>query len=207
MGQRCSCGALLCEDARFCHKCGAPQYEEDIARIAEQERAWAAPAQAPLEPPLSSVPQQSVSLTNFRALAITLLMAGIAFLVSGVVAMVSAMLFPVVLVAAGFFAVRVYAGRLSARLPARSGALLGWMTGFWMFIVFALAAVSPGGTEAIHQMQSLPQFSKLMNEDPRQLLTSIAIAGFCLITLLPGLGGLLASLLSSSKGSSAGLRP
>ena len=30
---RCTCGAALPEDARFCHKCGKPQYEEDIARL------------------------------------------------------------------------------------------------------------------------------------------------------------------------------
>ena len=35
---QCNCGATLPQDARFCHKCGKPQYESDIVRLQEHTR-------------------------------------------------------------------------------------------------------------------------------------------------------------------------
>jgi hypothetical protein len=189
---RCTCGAVPPEDARFCHKCGRPLYEADIARIAAQD----APPQPVIQAAVPSAKPVGVSFKNFRALAITTFMAGTAFVISGVAAVVSPLLFPLVLLAAGFFAAVIYKNQAAGPISTAAGALLGWMTGLWLFIVFALAAISPAGAQAIKQMQSVPEFSQLMSKDPHQLVLIFAVSGFCFVTLIPGLGGLLGALLS-----------
>ena len=123
-------------------------------------------------------------------------MAGTAFIVSGVAAVISPLLFPLVLLAACFFAAVIYKSEAAAPLSTAAGALLGWMTGLWLFIVFGLAAVSPAVAQAIKQMQSIPEFSDLMSKDPHQLILIFAVSGFCFVTLIPGLGGLLGALFS-----------
>ena len=151
---------------------------------------------APTPAAIAAAKTTGVSFKNFRALAITTFMAGTAFVISGVAAVVSPLLFPVVLLAAGFFAAVIYKSQAAAPISTAAGALLGWMTGLWLFIVFALAAVSPAGAQAIKQMQSVPEFSELMAKDPHQLMLILAVSGFCFVTLIPGLGGLLGALLS-----------
>src|ERR1700751_3927993 len=34
---QCTCGAQLPDDARFCHRCGKPQFEDDIARLRDEK--------------------------------------------------------------------------------------------------------------------------------------------------------------------------
>jgi hypothetical protein len=167
-------------------------YEADIARIAAQD----APPQPVIQAAVPSAKPVGVSFKNFRALAITTFMAGTAFVISGVAAVVSPLLFPLVLLAAGFFAAVIYKNQAAGPISTAAGALLGWMTGLWLFIVFALAAISHAGAQAIKQMQSVPEFSQLMSKDPHQLVLIFAVSGFCFVTLIPGLGGLLGALLS-----------
>src|SRR5690349_20503527 len=66
---QCTCGAQLPDDARFCHRCGKPQYEEDIARLREQE-ATVAPPQ-PVSPP-PAPPQGKIDFGNRRAVFVSI---------------------------------------------------------------------------------------------------------------------------------------
>jgi hypothetical protein len=197
--QRCTCGALLPEDARFCHKCGKPQYPEDIERLSASEPS--APVQAPLTPPLSTSPASSISFRNSRAVLISLVVAGAAFVGSGAAALLSPLLFPIILCAAGYVAARLYRRQSAEPLTAAAGARLGWMTGLWLFLIVAvLSAItaiyvsSPQGWAQIRAMWSqVPEVSKvLVNQHDFLMRLAVNLPFFFfLLTLLPGLGGML----------------
>src|SRR5581483_4894520 len=143
-------------------KCGKPQYEEDIARINAQDVS-PTPVQPSLPRPLPS--GSRISFKNSRAVAISVLVAGAAFLGSGAAALVSPLLWPIVLLAAGFIAALLYRTQSAEPLTTAAGARLGWMTGLCLFAVFAVVAAavsiylaSPAGNEIVKQLQSMPQF-------------------------------------------------
>ncbi len=196
--QRCTCGAVLPEDARFCHKCGKPQYEEDIARLAEPQSA--APVQSPLLPPSLATPA-SISFKNSRAVLISLVVAAATFFGSGAAVLVSPLLFPVILCAGGFASARLYRRQSAEPITATAGARLGWMTGLWLFAIIAmLSAVtaiyisSPQGWEQVRAVWAqVPEVSKLLvsqHDFLIRLLINLPFF-FFLLTLLPGLGGML----------------
>jgi hypothetical protein len=187
--QRCTCGAVLPPDARFCHKCGKPQYEEDLARLEHVSAPLPGPVPVPIQPP-------KTSLRKFRVLAISILMAGAALFTSGIVARISPFLVFLVLLAAGFFAAVIYRKQSGEPLSTSGGAFLGWLTGLWLFLVFVLAFASPSGAQLIQQLRSMPQFSEVLAQNPRGVIVSLGITSFLVFTLLPGLGGLIGATLS-----------
>jgi hypothetical protein len=197
--QRCTCGAILPDGARFCHKCGKPQYEDDIARLAQEEQPRA-PAVSSL-PPGAAAPLARISFKNSRAVSISAAVAAAAFFGSGIVGMISPLLWPLILLAAGFFAAGLYKGKSPEPLSGVAGARIGWMTGLWLFLVITIAGVmislylaSPAGAEVIKQLKAMPQFSQLNIGNTHELLSSMlvsAIPTFFMVTAIPGLGGLL----------------
>ncbi len=111
-------------------------------------------------------------------------------------------LLPVVLCAAGFIATRLYNQKAKQPLTAAAAARLGWMTGFWLFLVFAVifamtavAVSDPQGWEQLRGMWArFPQYSPLASMSQHQFLMQLLIAlpfFFLLLTVLPGLGGIL----------------
>ena len=119
-------------------------------------------------------------------------------------------LFPVVLCGAGFVAARVYSGRSSQPLTPAAGARLGSMTGLWLFVVVAvlctMAAISVSTPEGWEQAKSmwaqLPQASKLLALSQHEFFMQLLLAlpfFFFLMTLLPGLGGILGAKLSRKR--------
>ena len=201
---RCTCGAVLPEDARFCHKCGKPQNEEDMARLLAEETA-ARPVPPPI--PATAPPGTGISFKNARAVSISIVVAIGTLLVSAAVAVFVPLLFPVLLCGAGFLAARLYNGRATQPLSPAGGARLGWMTGLWLFLIFlvmfALVAVAISNPEVLQQAQAswarLPQTGKLSTLSQHdllmQLVTMLPLV-FFMVTLLPGLGGMLGAKLS-----------
>ena len=119
-------------------------------------------------------------------------------------------LLPLVLCGAGFIAVRVYNGRAVQPLTAAGGARLGWMTGFWMFLAFAVmcavTALAVNSPEIWEQAKSMsaqfPQAAKLALLSPHDFLMQLVVEVplfFFLVTLLPGLGGILGAKLSRKR--------
>ena len=134
------------------------------------------------------------------------MVAGAALVCSGAAVLVSPILWPLVLVAAGFTAAVLYKGQSAEPLSTAAGARLGWMTGIWLFLVIALGAAcfafllnSSAADDILKQLQANPQFAKYY-ENPREFLQTLPLGlvqGFFLVTLLPGLGGILGAKLST----------
>lgn len=210
MELRCTCGAVLPEDARFCHKCGKPQLEDDIARVEAEQSAPVAPVQAPLQPPTVEKTLPGISFRNTRAVLISLFVAAGALIGLMAVSLLIAPLAPLVLCAAGFIAVRMYRRQSGEALTTAAGARLGWMTGLWLFLIVAilctLVALMVANPDAWQQLKEgwskLPQASKLLtlsqHDFEMQLLISLPFS-FLFLTLLPGLGGMLGAKMSLGR--------
>ena len=144
---------------------------------------------------------------------VSLVVAGVSLIVLLAVGMVAAPLFPLVLCAAGFAAARLYNGRANEPLTTAAGARLGWMTGLWLFIVVvvvcAVTAIIVASPEGWRQLKAtwaqFPQGSRLLQLNQRDVLMQLLIGlpfSFFLLTLLPGLGGILGAKLSPRRRSS-----
>jgi hypothetical protein len=194
----CTCGAQLPPDARFCHKCAKPQYD-DPAFHQETE----APAPPPLPPLVPSVP--NIDFHNRIAVR-----AGFVAAVLGVALnMVPLPLAPLRLLvgflAAGVLAAYLYRRRTGQALSVRSGARIGWITGIFGFTIttvlstlVTLAASSQGKlTEILRSQAPDPSQAEMINQvmrEPATLVVVILISLvmlFILLTALPILGGAL----------------
>lgn len=199
---QCTCGAVLPEDARFCHKCGKPQYEDDLAR--EQEQITA-PLQSPVEPPAAA---PKIDFSNRLAVVTTLLVSGITLFVLNLLSVVipGPIWTPLLFACSGFLAVVLYTRRSGQILSLRSGARIGWMTGIWCFVVLtviatlvAILVISSEEVRETLQKQILATASESTREQlsevlqkPGELVTSLLfglIIMFGLTTILPTIGG------------------
>jgi len=197
---------VLPQDARFCHKCGKPQFEEDAARLAESQ----APAMAsvPSQPGVANV-IAGISFKNARAVMITMLAAATCLIALTAICLVAPLLAPLVLCGAGFMAAKLYPGSSSEKLSTAAGARLGWMTGLWIFLVVvvicaftAVYVANPQGWDALKEAWSrMPQTANLNLSQHDFLVQMLIELPFCffLLTLLPGLGGMLGAKLSARK--------
>ena len=129
------------------------------------------------------------------------------------IALLAPPLFPIFLCAVGFVAVRIYKGRSAESLSTSAGARLGWMTGLWIFVVFAillaLSAITIANPELWQQLQAtwarVPQTAPLTSLSQHDFLVRLLVMFpffFFLFTLLPGLGGILGAKFPWPKRSS-----
>jgi hypothetical protein len=144
----CTCGAQLPPDARFCHKCGKPQREEDF--VVEEQPVIVAP---PPPPPLAAEPPP-ISFRNATAVRVALASGIPMFLVSAIAGPLAL----AVPVAGGFFAVYLYRRRTGERMTVLAGARLGWISGI---IVFAIVTVV---LTLVMFMLSQPDFVQSMRD-------------------------------------------
>lgn len=210
MPLRCTCGAALPEDARFCHKCGKPQFEEDIARLAAEDPAG---APAPVQAAQNITTASRIGFNNLQAVLITMAVAAFSLVVLCLAFLVAPPLGPIVLCAAGFAATKFYSSRNPGALTTGGGAFLGMMTGLWLFLVMAASAAilafyvsSPDGRELIIHaaaMQKMPEIAKLLDNPHQFVMSEIQglIPVFFIATLSAAFGGMLAA-----RGSTRGRR-
>jgi hypothetical protein len=200
----CTCGAQLPPDARFCHKCGKPQY--DYPGIEETETAPPVIEVASL-PQTAYVPLPTeISFHNRLAVRIGFIAAAGAVMASMIPIPLALLRLPVAFVAAGFLAVYLYSRRTGQILSLRSGARMGWITGIFsftlvsvIFTIMMVAVTSQGGLEK--QLESQLQPNDPRWEMVRQALNNPAMiaAGlalylmlfFVILTALPMIGGAL----------------
>ncbi|HXR35906.1 MAG TPA: zinc ribbon domain-containing protein [Candidatus Binataceae bacterium] len=196
----CTCGAQLPPDARFCHKCGKPQYDYpglDV-EVAEPEAIPPLPALPPAPPEIGFHNRMAVRIGFLAAL-------------SAVVLFLFPLPFPflrlmIVLLAAGFLAVFLYSRRTGQMLSVRGGVQMGWITGIFSFILVslimtaALVAVSNRGGLANFLKSQFPANDARSDTLAQALNDPTALAGgmvfamlmlFVVLTALPMIGGAL----------------
>jgi hypothetical protein len=197
----CTCGVQLPPDARFCHKCGKPQY--DYPGLVEDT-----PAPPPLPTVAAAPPPPEISFHNRLAVRIGFFVALILFIPF-------MFLFPIPFVPsliaflAGFLAVYSYCRRTGHSLSIRSGARMGWITGIFsfgivaVFIALSMAAASTQGplVDRIREYQGpfhlksdqIDMVAKVL-QDPASFaaaIGSVLLMLFVILTALPMLGGAL----------------
>ncbi len=212
----CSCGAKLPEDARFCHKCGQPQYEEDIAREAVPEPVAEAP------PVVAPIVLGAIGFHNPLAVRIAFLMA---LLSSVLIELLAPVLFGPIflftgLVTGGGAAAYLYAKRAAQPLSVRNGLRMGWVTGVFSFLIFLVTttlkciAVSfdKGLSQFFREELTNANYGAAHSADMEQLikilqtpeglgvflLVSILFM-FILFTLLPTIGGAIGAKFSERE--------
>ena len=206
MPEFCSCGARLPEDARFCHKCGKPQRDEDVAAEMRRSEAVApintAPPPPPLEPPRVSL-RDPVSLsTALIATGVTLLLS----LVLGPVGVISP-------IAGGFFAVYLYRKRTGHALTVMNAMRLGWIAGIIVFVLTAVfvgvAAGALSQPELAQQIRDQMTKSTGSSQDVDRILEMLhSASGVALLlvgvffssTMMMGLGGAMGALFVGRRG-------
>jgi hypothetical protein len=173
--------------------------DEDVARLAALEQPSAPPVVIAVSRPIG------ISFRDSRAVGITIIAAVLSFfalvIVGALLPGLMPILFPIVLVIAGFIVPAAYRRRATQPLTTAAGARLGWMTGLWFFlggvIIVSLMMIilsTPAGAIAMQQLQSNPQFAQMKIVTLHDLMTSLlmsALPTFLLVTLLPGVGGMI----------------
>lgn len=154
---QCNCGAQLPDDARFCHKCGKPQYESDLVRMREE----AEPSQPPEPPPPAAPPAPSrfgrsraalpgldhkkIDFANRRAILVSVIVALLTLFCftacSVLVPFAASLLMLPLFCLSGFVAARLYIRQTGEVISTQSGARLGFMTALWAFLVVVIMCV------------------------------------------------------------------
>jgi hypothetical protein len=201
--ERCTCGAQLPLDARFCHKCGKPQRDEPlIPQTIEETPSPPPPAPAPAPPP--------ISFHNGPAVRIALMAGTLAFLLSilsGQLALPQTFAL-VWLIAAGVLAVFLYRRRTGQRLTMLSGAHLGWICGVFGFLIvtllFTVTAVMMSEPAVVSAMRDQLRTHGISEANANQMIqlfrtpegiTGALLVSFLLFTLLPAFGGAVGAKL------------
>lgn len=206
---QCTCGAQLPDDARFCHRCGKPQYEEDIARIEQMQ----IPA-----PTVAPPPSGKIDFANRKAVLVSIAVSMLTLFVftasSVLMPFAASLLILPLFCFAGFTAARWYTKQTGEAITAQAGARLGFMTALWAFLVVVvicvLMAIFVSNTQlrdelvSIINAQSNPaalQIAKML-DDPRRfilLMMGELLVNFCLFTFPSMLGGMLSVRFSAKK--------
>lgn len=215
MPEYCTCGAKLPPDARFCHKCGKPQYDYPGLEETEPTPVIAAEQPAIRPPAFVQIPGE-IGFHNRLAVRIGFIAA-----LAAVFVFLIPLPFPflrlfVAFIAGGFFAVLLYKRRTGQILSVRSGARMGWITGIFSFtlvsVLFAVAMVAitkEGGLAAYLRTQMPANDARTDTvvqafNDPAMLgvllLLSLAML-FVILTALPIIGGALGAKLLDKEGS------
>ena len=192
MPEYCTCGAQLPPDARFCHKCGKPQREEDVP-VEEQPVVVLPPT-----PPVAVEPPP-ISFRNATAVRVALA-TGIPMFLLSAVAGPLALAVPVV---GGFFAVYLYRRRTGEKITVLAGARLGWISGIIVFtmltilltvtvLVLSQPELVQSMRDQMAKMSSVSQEELTRNIDLLKTPSGLAVAvldAFLTYTVLTALGG------------------
>ena len=150
MADFCTCGAQLPTDARFCHRCGKPQFADPpadpehnaefehrpgIEPSADDLRAIAAAAPGAVAETTTRISFHNADAVRagfYTAIIIWILMIIPIGGAPGLILKIS------VLLGGGFLAVVFYSRRTGQMLTVAAGARLGWITGVLFYVIWML---------------------------------------------------------------------
>jgi hypothetical protein len=201
VAERCTCGALPPEDARFCHKCARPLYDY-LPVDTEEPPPLPAPTAAP------PAPAAHISFRNGAAVRIGLLTAVLMILLNAfpLPPVLTFVRLLVLSFGGGWFAVWSWARRTRQQVSMQDGARLGWIAGIFAFLfstalmtVVLLAISSPAMVERLREQSGSEPGTRAMIDalqhfGPDQVITGL-ITIFVLFTALPTIGGALSARL------------
>jgi hypothetical protein len=202
--ERCTCGAVLPEDALFCHRCGKPQ-RELVTPVAEPEPVSVAPP-----PPIPAPVIPRIGFSNGPAVRIALLAGILSIVAVGVAGQLATLwlIAPLCPLAAGFLAVFLYRRRTGERLSARSGAQLGWISGLFGFVIItvmltmmAVALTEPSTVASLREQwhqygRAEADLNQMIDalRNPLNIISYLATS-FLLFTVLTAFGGAIGAKL------------
>jgi hypothetical protein len=182
----CTCGAQLPDKALFCHRCGKPQRTDLIEDVpaAIVEAASGPAVKTPAE----------IGFGNRPAVNIAVLCAAVSSILMSVPLGVFTGFWVVfTLLASGFAAVYFYKRRWGAELSVRGGARMGWMTGFFCFLIlmvlFTIQVVGASRERGLgayykEQFQAHASGDAALQEAMKVLETPAGIAALIALTLI-----------------------
>lgn len=199
MPEYCTCGTKLVEDARFCHRCGRPTFEE--VREAIDEPVSAPPPPVPTA--AEKLAQLPVTFANPIALRIAFLLAMAIVLILNIP--ILQLLFFGWWAAAGWVAVLWYRRMTGSQLSVSAGARLGSITGVMIFAAILVELALQfllAGKQIFDQLSAQDSRIAEMMKDPGMMsAVSVITMGF-LFALIVGIcagGGALGALFSSRE--------
>lgn len=174
MPEKCTCGAILVDDARFCHRCGRPTALAPANLTADEPVAPRVPvvdaAQQTPQAVLARAGQLPIGFTNPVALRVAILMAMMILLVAMIPGL--NVLFLLWWLGAGWGSVVLYRRLTGLSLAVRPAAKLGSLTGVLTFIGMTLIsalAMTFTGTQVLETMvKQNPEMKQVVN-DPTML--------------------------------------
>jgi hypothetical protein len=197
--ERCTCGTVLVENARFCHRCGRPVHE---LTQAQQEELFPTPPPAPA---VVAAPQPlPISFANPIALRVAFLMS-LGIMMMSMLPVVNYLFFFWWLVA-GWGGVRLYRRLTGLRLSVAAGARLGFLTGLFAFVsmavVFAFLMASSSGHEILDQMvKQDPRTAEIVNS-PTMLGAMLLMGMVMVFAMVAGIcaaGGALGAKFGTAE--------
>ena len=198
MPETCSCGAVLVEGARFCHKCGRPTFTvENLADAIVTPEPESAPQSAPnfAVPPRTVLASLPVGFGNPIALRVAFVMSLVLLLLQLIPGV--NLLFALWWLGAGWGAVLIYQRITGAVLTVGSGARLGSITGVLTSLSLAvlslLALLFMGKDSFADLAKQDPQVSQVFNNPPAMaavILLALALMSG-LVTGICAAGGAL----------------
>jgi hypothetical protein len=196
--ERCTCGSVLVEDARFCHRCGRP-----IRELTAVEQEELSPAPPPPAPKIVIPPQPlPIGFGNPIALRVAFLMS-LGIMMAEMLPIAQYLFFAWWLLA-GWGGVRLYRRMTGLRLTVPAGARLGSLTGLFAFVsmavVFSLTMASSTGRDMLDQMvKQDPRMSEVVS-NPTMLgavLLMVLIMVFAMVVGICAAGGALGAKLGT----------
>jgi hypothetical protein len=204
----CTCGARLPEGARFCHKCGKPQFE--LPRTEEEPQ----PAVRLPEPVATRAASLGViGMRDPFAVRVAVLAGSVAVLLLflPLPPPLNLLWLTVLLVAAGFAAVWLYQKRTGTYLSAGNGARLGTMVGAFAFVIYLavftlilLLAESGSIQEALRTSMEAQNSSPETVQQLEALLSSPVAFAFMLCFVLTAI--LVALMMLGAAGGALGAK-
>ena len=202
--ERCTCGTVLAENARFCHRCGRPVHE---LTAAEQEELSPTPPPTPVVVVVPPAPLP-IGFGNPIAMRVALAMS-FAITMTEMLPFVNYLFFAWWMLA-GWGSVRLYRRLTGLRLTVAAGARLGFITGLFTFLgmalLFSFLMASSSGKEVLDQMvKQDPRTAEVVN-NPAMLGSVLVMALVMVFALVSGIcaaGGALGAKFATPPGPQA----